>query len=80
MMYSFRPLPYVVRLRGVPFSCSERDVIEFFRPLHIEFRDIYLCADTRGRFTGEGRFFDMLSSLPRFKRSDPSCPFLLPVS
>lgn len=41
----------VVRLRGLPFNCTENDVYEFFRGLDVV--DV-LLTHKQGRFTGEG--------------------------
>ncbi|XP_072951707.1 uncharacterized protein [Typha angustifolia] len=49
--YTGQPPPFpVVRLRGLPFDCTEADVIDFFRGLDI--LDI-LFVHKSGRFTGE---------------------------
>ncbi|KAG0467849.1 hypothetical protein HPP92_017177 [Vanilla planifolia] len=49
--YSGQPPPFpVVRLRGLPFDCTEAEVIDFFRGLDL--LDI-LFVHKGGRFTGE---------------------------
>lgn len=50
-VYSVQPPPFpVVRLRGLPFDCSEVDIAEFFHGLDIV--DI-LFVHKHGRFSGE---------------------------
>lgn len=49
--YISQPPPFpVVRLRGLPFNCSEPDIVDFFHGLDIV--DI-LFVHKNGRFTGE---------------------------
>ena len=49
--YVAQPPPFpVVRLRGLPFDCTETDVAEFFRGLDIV--DV-LFVHKNGKFTGE---------------------------
>ncbi|XP_078442549.1 RNA-binding (RRM/RBD/RNP motifs) family protein [Wolffia australiana] len=49
--YMGNPLPFpVVRLRGLPFDCTELDILEFFQGLDIV--DI-LFVHKSGRFSGE---------------------------
>ncbi|XP_041084549.1 G-rich sequence factor 1-like [Polyodon spathula] len=42
----------VVRLRGLPFSCTETDVIQFFEGLDVTANGVTLVTDRRGRNTG----------------------------
>ncbi|MGH0170240.1 UNVERIFIED_CONTAM: hypothetical protein FKN15_078056 [Acipenser sinensis] len=42
----------VVRLRGLPFSCTETDVIHFFEGLDVTANGVTLVTDRRGRNTG----------------------------
>ncbi|MGH0176617.1 UNVERIFIED_CONTAM: hypothetical protein FKN15_073339 [Acipenser sinensis] len=42
----------VVRLRGLPFSCTETDVINFFEGLDVTANGVTLVTDRRGRNTG----------------------------
>ncbi|XP_034548236.1 G-rich sequence factor 1 [Notolabrus celidotus] len=44
----------VVRVRGLPFSCMEGDIEQFFSGLDILQNGITLVIDNRGRKTGEG--------------------------
>uniref|UniRef100_A0A3P8WZ67 Uncharacterized LOC103397816 n=1 Tax=Cynoglossus semilaevis TaxID=244447 RepID=A0A3P8WZ67_CYNSE len=41
----------VVRLRGLPFSCTEDDIVQFFRGLNIVENGITFITDRRGRPT-----------------------------
>ncbi|KAF3695400.1 G-rich sequence factor 1 [Channa argus] len=43
----------VVRLRGLPFSCTEADIVQFFSGLDIVENGITLVTDQRGRKSGE---------------------------
>lgn len=43
----------VVRIRGLPFSCSEADIEEFFSGLEIVDNGITFIEDRRGRNTGQ---------------------------
>lgn len=45
---------YIVRLRGLPWQVTERDVVEFFGGLKITSGGIYFRRDGTGRTTGEG--------------------------
>ena len=40
----------ILKLRGIPFKCTEQDVIEFFRPLSID--DIRFPKNKKGRPSG----------------------------
>uniref|UniRef100_A0A3B4ZDT9 G-rich RNA sequence binding factor 1 n=1 Tax=Seriola lalandi dorsalis TaxID=1841481 RepID=A0A3B4ZDT9_SERLL len=44
----------VVRLRGLPFSCTEADIAQFFSGLDIMKNGITLIKDHRGRKSGDG--------------------------
>ncbi|XP_029367114.1 G-rich sequence factor 1 isoform X2 [Echeneis naucrates] len=44
---------WVVRLRGLPFSCTEADVTQFFSGLDIRENGITFVTDYRGRKSGE---------------------------
>ncbi|KAG7489096.1 G-rich sequence factor 1 [Solea senegalensis] len=43
----------VVRLRGLPFNCTEADIVQFFTGLDIKENGINVITDRRGRKTGE---------------------------
>lgn len=43
---------HCIRMRGLPYSASERDIFDFFSPL-VPFR-VTLEKDTYGRASGEG--------------------------
>uniref|UniRef100_A0A3Q3MSB1 G-rich RNA sequence binding factor 1 n=1 Tax=Labrus bergylta TaxID=56723 RepID=A0A3Q3MSB1_9LABR len=43
----------VVRLRGLPFSCNEADVVQFFSGLDIVQNGITLVKNTKGKNSGE---------------------------
>ncbi|XP_049906156.1 G-rich sequence factor 1 isoform X2 [Epinephelus moara] len=43
----------VVRLRGLPFSCSKADIAQFFSGLEIEHNGITIVLDHKGRNSGE---------------------------
>ncbi|KAM7415640.1 hypothetical protein PAMA_017934 [Pampus argenteus] len=42
-----------VRLRGLPFSCTEADIVHFFSGLNIVENGINILSDNRGRRSGE---------------------------
>lgn len=54
----------VVRLRGLPFSCTEADIIQFFSGLDIMENGITIITDHRGRITGEAfvQFFSQTAA------------------
>ncbi|XP_018091214.1 G-rich sequence factor 1 isoform X2 [Xenopus laevis] len=54
------PSDGVVRLRGLPYSCSEQDIIHFFSGLDIPDEGITFVLDQRGRKSGEA-FVQFLS-------------------
>ncbi|XP_017550983.1 G-rich sequence factor 1 [Pygocentrus nattereri] len=43
----------VVRLRGLPFNCTEKDIIQFFSGLDIVINGVTLVLDNRGRSSGD---------------------------
>lgn len=43
----------VVRLRGLPYSCTESDIVLFFSDLHIVEDGVTIVRDHRGRNSGE---------------------------
>ncbi|XP_053559319.1 G-rich sequence factor 1 [Bombina bombina] len=43
----------IVRLRGLPYSCSEQDILNFFSGLEIADEGITFILDQRGRKSGE---------------------------
>uniref|UniRef100_A0A8C2G643 G-rich RNA sequence binding factor 1 n=1 Tax=Cyprinus carpio TaxID=7962 RepID=A0A8C2G643_CYPCA len=43
----------VVRLRGLPFSCTEKDIIQFFSGLEIVEDGVTIVLDKRGRNSGD---------------------------
>ncbi|XP_054466799.1 G-rich sequence factor 1 [Anoplopoma fimbria] len=43
----------VVRLRGLPFSCTEEDIVQFFSGLDIMEKGITVVLDRKGRNSGE---------------------------
>ncbi|KAM4616296.1 G-rich sequence factor 1 [Polymixia lowei] len=43
----------VVRLRGLPFSCTEKDIVQFFSGLHIAENGVTIVLDRKGRNSGE---------------------------
>lgn len=47
------PSDWVVRLRGIPFSSSEADIVQFLSGLDIEQNGITIVTDHRGRNSGE---------------------------
>ncbi|MBN3311189.1 GRSF1 factor, partial [Amia calva] len=47
------PSDGVVRLRGLPYGCSEEDVVQFFEGLNVVPNGVTLVADRRGRPSGE---------------------------
>lgn len=47
------PSDGVVMLRGIPFTCTEDDIIHFFSGLDIVENGITMVTDSRGRKTGE---------------------------
>ncbi|XP_040898115.1 G-rich sequence factor 1 [Toxotes jaculatrix] len=44
---------WVVRLRGLPFTCTEADIVQFFSGLDITENGIIIVTDHRGRNSGE---------------------------
>lgn len=48
-----RPSDWVVRLRGLPFSSSEADIVQFFTGLDMVQNGITIVTDHRGRNSGE---------------------------
>lgn len=47
------PTDSTVRLRGLPYSCTEQDIVNFFSGLSIADEGITLVFDQRGRKSGE---------------------------
>ncbi|KAM4710520.1 G-rich sequence factor 1 [Discoglossus pictus] len=47
------PSDGIVRLRGLPYSCSEQDILNFFSGLEIADEGITFVLDQRGRKSGE---------------------------
>ncbi|CAH2301481.1 G-rich sequence factor 1 isoform X2 [Pelobates cultripes] len=47
------PSDGIVRLRGLPYSCSEQDILNFFSGLDIADEGITFVLDQRGRKSGE---------------------------
>uniref|UniRef100_A0A3Q1GEI9 G-rich RNA sequence binding factor 1 n=1 Tax=Acanthochromis polyacanthus TaxID=80966 RepID=A0A3Q1GEI9_9TELE len=47
------PSDGVVRLRGIPFTCTENDIIHFFSGLDIVQNGITIVTDAKGRKSGE---------------------------
>lgn len=43
----------VVRLRGLPFSCSEKDIVQFFSGLEIVEDGVIIVLDRKGRNSGD---------------------------
>ncbi|KAL7836551.1 hypothetical protein AOLI_G00278350 [Acnodon oligacanthus] len=43
----------VVRLRGLPFNCTEMDIIQFFSGLDVVMNGVTLVLDHRGRSSGD---------------------------
>ncbi|XP_057688332.1 G-rich sequence factor 1 [Corythoichthys intestinalis] len=43
----------VVRIRGLPFTCTENDIVRFFSGLEIVEKGITMVLNSRGRRTGE---------------------------
>ncbi|KAG8454251.1 hypothetical protein GDO86_000768 [Hymenochirus boettgeri] len=54
------PCDGIVRLRGLPYSCSEQDILNFFSGLDIADEGITFVLDQRGRKSGEA-FVQFLS-------------------
>uniref|UniRef100_A0A8C5LRN7 G-rich RNA sequence binding factor 1 n=1 Tax=Leptobrachium leishanense TaxID=445787 RepID=A0A8C5LRN7_9ANUR len=54
------PSDGIVRLRGLPYSCTEQDILNFFSGLDIADEGITFVLDQRGRKSGEA-FVQLLS-------------------
>ncbi|KAM4808925.1 G-rich sequence factor 1 [Rhinophrynus dorsalis] len=54
------PSDGIVRLRGLPYSCSEQDILNFFSGLDVADEGITFVLDQRGRKSGEA-FVQFLS-------------------
>ncbi|AAQ15845.1 heterogeneous nuclear ribonucleoprotein H/F, putative [Trypanosoma equiperdum] len=48
-----QPSPFVVRIRGVPYSASEEAIAEFFAGVKIPPQGVHMVYDERNRLTGE---------------------------
>jgi len=44
----------VVKLRGLPYSCNERQIVDFFRPVPVGVESVTLTCNPDGRASGEG--------------------------